>query len=82
MSLSQWGPDWRCAPSGVTLQGRRPRAAGFLAEAALTEDDTAWSPTLTPADCRKLDEVRLALRRRDLPAAARHARLFAMKQIA
>jgi hypothetical protein len=36
----------------------------------LIEDDTAWSPYLSPDDALKLDTVRLALRRGDLAEAA------------
>ncbi len=41
----------------------------YAAEVAvdLIEDDTAWSPYLSPSDARKLDTVRLALRRAILP---------------
>ena len=37
----------------------------------LIEDDTAWSPYLSPQDVRKLDTVRLALRRGDIAEAAK-----------
>ena len=37
----------------------------------LIEDDTAWSPYLSPADVQKLDTVRLALRRGDIAEAAK-----------
>jgi hypothetical protein len=36
----------------------------------LIEDDIAWSPYLSPDDVKKLDAVRLALRRGDIAAAA------------
>lgn len=39
-------------------------------------DDTAWSPTLMPADVQKLERVRLALRRGDIKAAAKEAKVF------
>ncbi|EJW10283.1 hypothetical protein A33M_0220 [Rhodovulum sp. PH10] len=42
----------------------------------LIEDDTAWSPYLTPDDAKKLDTVRLALRRGDIAEAAKLARVF------
>ena len=42
----------------------------------LIEDDTAWSPYLTPEDVRKLDTVRLALRRGNIAEAAKHGRVF------
>ena len=50
----------------------------YAAEVAvdLIEDDTAWSPYLSPDDARKLDTVRLALRRGDIAEAAKHGRVF------
>jgi hypothetical protein len=48
----------------------------------LIEDETAWSPYLSPDDVRKLDTVRLALRRGDIAEAARHGRVFELTPIA
>jgi hypothetical protein len=48
----------------------------------LIEDDTAWSPYLSPSDISKLDTVRLALRRGDIAEAAKHARVFELKPVA
>ncbi len=48
----------------------------------LIEDDTAWSPYLSPADAKKLDAVRLALRRGDLVEAAKYGRIFELMPIA
>lgn len=48
----------------------------------LIEDDTAWSPYLPPDDVRKLDTVRLALRRGDIAEAAKHGRVFELKPVA
>jgi len=48
----------------------------------LIEDDTAWSPYLTPEDVRKLDAVRLALRRGDIAEAAKHGRVFELTPVA
>jgi hypothetical protein len=48
----------------------------------LIEDDTAWSPYLTPDDVRKLDTVRLALRRGDVAEAAKYGRVFELKPVA
>jgi hypothetical protein len=42
----------------------------------LIEDDTGWSPYLSPEDVHKLDTVRLALRRGDIAEAAKHGRVF------
>lgn len=48
----------------------------------LIEDDTAWSPYLSPDDARKLDTVRLALRRGDVAEAAKHGRVFELTPVA
>jgi hypothetical protein len=47
----------------------------------LIEDDTAWSPYLSPADVKKLDAVRLALRRGDIAEAAKHGRVFELTPV-
>jgi hypothetical protein len=51
-------------------------------EVELIEDDTAWSPYLGPDDVRKLDIVRLALRRGDVAEAAKYGRVFELKPVA
>jgi len=48
----------------------------------LLEDDTGWSPYLTVQDACRLDDVRDALRRGDLPAASRLARVFKLEPVA
>ena len=48
----------------------------------LIEDDTAWSPYLSPEDVRKLDTVRLALRRGDIAEASKYGRVFELKPVA
>lgn len=48
----------------------------------LIEDETAWSPYLSPDDARKLDAVRLALRRGDLVEAAKYGRIFELTPVA
>ena len=47
----------------------------------LIEDDTAWSPYLSPEDVRKLDTVRLALRRGDVVEAAEYGRVFELTPV-
>ena len=47
----------------------------------LIEDDTAWSPYLSPEEARKLDTVRLALRRGDIAEAAKHGKVFELTPI-
>lgn len=47
----------------------------------LIEDDTAWSPYLSPEDVRKLEKVTLALRRGDIAEAAKHGRVFELTPV-
>ncbi|NQT34498.1 hypothetical protein HQ587_04845 [bacterium] len=47
----------------------------------LLETDDEWSPYLSIDDANKLDEVREALRRGDLKAAARLGRVFALTPV-
>ena len=47
----------------------------------LIEDETSWSPYLSPEDAKKLDGVRLALRKGELGEAAKHGRVFELKPI-
>jgi hypothetical protein len=48
----------------------------------LIEDDTAWSPYLTPEDVHKLDTVRLALKRGDVAEATKYGRVFELIPVA
>ncbi len=48
----------------------------------LLEDEHEWAPYLSMADAKKLDDVRFALRRGDLKAAAKLARVFEMTPVA
>jgi hypothetical protein len=47
----------------------------------LIEDDTGWSPYLSVEDAKKLDAVRLALRRGEVAEAAKHGRVFELTPI-
>ena len=60
------------------------REGKYAAEVSveLIEDDTAWSPYLSPDDVCKLDAVRLALRRGDIAEAAKHGRVFELTPVA
>ena len=60
------------------------REGKYAAEVAvdLIEDDTTRSPYLSPDDARKLDVVRLALRRGDIAEAAKHGRVFELTPVA
>lgn len=48
----------------------------------LIEDDTEWSPYLSPEDADKLDHVRVALRQDDLKTASGLARIFTLHPVA
>ena len=51
-------------------------------EVDLIESDEGWSPYLSLEDAYRLDDVREALRRGDLKAASRQARLFTLTPVA
>jgi hypothetical protein len=55
----------------------------FFAEVPveLIETEDAWSPYLSVEDAKKLDEVREALRRGDLKAAAKVGRIFRLTPV-
>jgi hypothetical protein len=50
-------------------------------EVELIEEDNGWSPYLSVADARKLDDVREALRRGDIDAASQLARVFSLTPV-
>ncbi len=47
----------------------------------MIEDDTAWSPYLSPEEVRKLDAVRRALRRGDIAEASKYGRVFELTPV-
>lgn len=55
----------------------------YLAEVEVTliESDDPWAPYLSVDDARKLDEVRLALRREALSEAARLADVYRLTPV-
>jgi len=55
-------------------------AAEVLVELQYTKDD--WSPTMSASDARRLDNVRLALRRGDLVEAAKQGRVYELTPVA
>ncbi len=59
------------------------REGDYLAEVRVTliEDETAWSPYLSPEDATKLDTVRLALKKGDIETAKQHGRVFELLPI-
>lgn len=48
----------------------------------VVDDETPWSPTISVEEMRKLDRVRLALRRGDIADAAKEARIFELLPLA
>ena len=60
------------------------REGPYIAEVEVTliEEDHEWAPYVSATDVRKLDEVRLALRRGDIAAASKLARVYELKPVA
>ena len=48
----------------------------------LLEDEMEWSPYLSVEDAYKLDDVRDALKRGDIEAATKLARVFSLQSVA
>lgn len=48
----------------------------------LVYSEESWSPTMSADDARKLDAVRLALRRGDIAEAAIYGRVFELTPVA
>jgi hypothetical protein len=59
------------------------REGPYVAEVdvELIETDDGWSPYLSLDDAHKLDEIRDALRRGDIRAASRRARVFSLTPV-
>ena len=51
-------------------------------EIELRYSDESWSPTMSLDDARKLEAVRLALRRGDVAEAAKYSRVFELTLVA
>ena len=51
-------------------------------EITLHYDGSGWDPTIDMGDVQKLDRVRVALRRGDIAAAAKDAKVFELHPIA
>jgi len=59
----------------------REGAYGAEVDVELIDEGNGWSPYLSLDDARKLDAVREALRRADLEAASRLARVFSLTPV-
>ena len=57
---------------------------GYVAEVEvhLIESEDSWAPYLSLEDAYKLDDVREALRRGDIEAAAKLGRIYSLKLLA
>jgi hypothetical protein len=57
---------------------------GYAAEVEieLHYTDESWSPTMSMDDARKLEAVRLALKRGDIAEAAKYGRVFELTPLA
>ena len=51
-------------------------------EVDLIEDETGWSPYLSPQDATKIDKVRRALRKSDLKTATALAKVYRLEPVA
>jgi hypothetical protein len=51
-------------------------------EIELHYSDESWSPTMSADDARKLEAVRLALKRGDVAEAAKYGRVFELTPVA
>ncbi|ODS57220.1 MAG: hypothetical protein ABS40_06610 [Agrobacterium sp. SCN 61-19] len=62
----------------MTTTVQMVREGDFAVEVLVTMDDAAgsWGPSVGLDEIRKLDRAREALRRGDLPAAAREGRVY------
>lgn len=60
------------------------REASYAAEVLVEFHyaDESWSPSMSMDDARKLEAVRLALRRGDIAEAAKYGRVFELKPVA
>src|SRR5258705_2470759 len=89
------GPHrWSFGSRPAALSGPIPKAPGsaggyllregkYAAEVSveLIEEEGGWSPYLSLDDARKLDSVKLALRRGDIAEASKYGRVFELMPI-
>ncbi|NCB40446.1 MAG: hypothetical protein EOM80_16930 [Erysipelotrichia bacterium] len=50
-------------------------------EVDLVYNENSWSPCLSLADAKKLDEIRMALQKGDIKTAARNAQIFQLTPV-
>jgi hypothetical protein len=59
------------------------REGAYVAEVEveLIDSEGGWAPYISPADAGRLDDIREALRRGDVPSAARIGRVFRLTPV-
>jgi hypothetical protein len=64
-------------------QTKLVREGNFVAEVEveLIESGDAWAPYLSPPEARRLDEIRVALRRGDVASVAKVARVYRLTPV-
>jgi hypothetical protein len=50
-------------------------------EVELIEDDSGWAPYLSVEDAYRLDDVREALKRKDLKTASRYGQIYELRPV-
>ena len=68
--------------SKTTMRSIEEGAGLARVEITMEDDESPWSPHVRKEDIKKLDRVRLVLRRGDIEAAAREAIVFELKPVA
>lgn len=74
----------------IAMYARTRKSAKWLHEGKYAAEveiefyysDESWSPSMSADDARKLDTVRLTLKRGDIAEAAKHGRVFELKPVA
>jgi hypothetical protein len=67
--------------NGCCMRLIRHREYVAEVDVELTNEPAAWGPYLSLADAKRLDEVRAALSKGDLVAAARLARIYRLTPV-
>ena len=78
--------EWELPPEktmGADRHTKLVRESQYVAEVPvnLIESEDAWAPYLSLEDARKLDDVRLALRRGDVASARRHGQVYRLTPV-
>lgn len=84
--MSHMSLNYLCGDSnGITdIKTKYVHEGQYVAEVdvELLEDETGWTPYLSVEDAHKLDDVRAALRCRDLELASKYGRIYELRAVA